>query len=452
MLWINAEENRYYQNPQEIIAYLKNNKLFSKNYDEKRVNFLFMPNADDIRNSICKKNTIIVSPLYPSDMGYADYGFFTLIEIKNEDSILTSEQIGIVDEDKVIASKLGLTVTTSNLSFKDMAGASILLEDTKQMLELEKLGIPIGGIFLFGVPGIGKSFFAECFAGETGRYLVEMDLSYVINTSNPTRTIDKIFDYLYSRQNEKFVLWIDEIEKMFDTDMGGGNLKSKQVFGKLLKELNEVSKNEFFNIVFIATANNVVHIMKQNPEFLRKGRFRKLYFLNYPKLEDSLSAIEFYYNKTRKKYLERFKKLLQRIIRREIQESDSELFKILRRLSLSSKVCGWIKSGDNNYIDEFKKAVEPFLPSIEPNELYAYIDVAYPEKAVSQRFIYTYSEIKVFVEEFFGNYIFLKDIQKAIKKTTEDMPPLQISMKDAIQSMVSQAKSYKIDSRIFIEI
>jgi SpoVK/Ycf46/Vps4 family AAA+-type ATPase len=73
------------------------------------------------------------------------------------------------------------------------------------------------------------------------------------------------------------VLWIDEIEKGF-AGMGGpsgDSGTSQRVFGTFLTWLQEKTKPVF---VF-ATANNIDRLP---PEFLRKGRFDEIFFVDLP--------------------------------------------------------------------------------------------------------------------------------------------------------------------------
>ena len=452
MLWIRAEENHYYKDTKDTTKYLIRNNLLPRTYDKDKIEYIPFPTLEDIKRYSTKENIVFLSPKYPSEYGFSDYGYFTLVEIDNNESVFTEEQKGLVDEEKILTAKLGIKVRKSDYTFHDMAGASKLIDDTNKMLTLESFGVSIGGLFLFGVPGIGKSYFAECFAGHTNRYLVELDLSYVINTPNPTRTIDKIFDYLYS-QKERFVLWIDEIEKMFDTS--GENLKSKQVFGKLLLELNEVSKKDLDNIIYIATANNIAQLMKNNPEFLRKGRFKKLYFLNYPKEKDAIDSIDFYIRRTHLKYMERFKRVLAKIVNKE-SVPQNEVADEFRNIADDFEIKRWLRKNTDVYPKKFVDICNKYLPTYEAKELYEFIDVnLHSVKNISKRFIYTYSEIKVFIEELYGNYLFLRDKKESLELTIKEMPPLQVSMKEAIQSMVSQAKSFsdtKISQTLFLEI
>ena len=74
------------------------------------------------------------------------------------------------------------------------------------------------------------------------------------------------------------MLWIDEIEKGFSGSQSSGSTDggtSSRVFGSFLSWMQEKEKPVFV----VATANDV---SKLPPEFLRKGRFDELFFVDLP--------------------------------------------------------------------------------------------------------------------------------------------------------------------------
>ena len=72
------------------------------------------------------------------------------------------------------------------------------------------------------------------------------------------------------------VLWIDEIEKGFSGVVGRRRLRDvSRVFGSFLTWMQEKTAPVFV----VATANNVERLP---PEFLRKGRFDEIFFVDLP--------------------------------------------------------------------------------------------------------------------------------------------------------------------------
>ncbi len=137
------------------------------------------------------------------------------------------------------------------------------------------LGFP-RGVLLLGVPGCGKSLCAKAIASEWGLPLLKLD---------PANLYDKYIGD--SEKNFKramataermapIVLWIDELEKAFASSGGdedGG--VSRRVFGTFLSWLQERTGD-----VFVAATSN--DIAKLPPEFIRKGRFDEVFFVDLP--------------------------------------------------------------------------------------------------------------------------------------------------------------------------
>jgi len=318
------------------------------------------------------------------------------------------------------------------------------------MLKLEEIGLmKISGLFLFGVAGAGKSFFAECFAGTTNRVFVVLDLPYFMSLSSPTKAIDEVFEFLLSQKDNNYLLFIDEIEKMFDFSGGGGNLISEQVFGKMLTWLNEIYGKEDNNVAFVATANRIELLLQNKPEFVRKGRFDRLYFLNYPHTQDSAPKIfDLYYYKE----IQRIDKII-----------DNEVFKPLFDNIEREKVINYMKMSGLFDINRIIKVVEGNIGEYKITD--------------KSRFVYTPPEIKSLVSSIIHKHIIeivnflnnkkVDDIIALIRKnkaiiSLEDIldeivyksPPLQITAKEGILKQIAQAKTIKQGDKIapFIEV
>jgi len=155
------------------------------------------------------------------------------------------------------------------------------------------------GVLLLGVPGCGKSLCAKAVAHEWGLPLLKLD---------PANLYDK-----YVGDSEKnfkramqtaerlapIVLWIDELEKAFaggSGDEDGG--VSRRVFGAFLSWLQERRGDVFV----VATSNDVA---KLPPEFIRKGRFDEVFFVDLPKPESRRQIFSIHLRK-RKQDPERF--------------------------------------------------------------------------------------------------------------------------------------------------
>lgn len=91
------------------------------------------------------------------------------------------------------------------------------------------------------------------------------------------------------------VLWIDEIEKAFSgiNSAGSGNEVTTRLFGQFLTWMQEKENTVFI----VATANDISNIPA---EFLRKGRFDELFFVDLPNNQERLNILEIQLQKRHK--------------------------------------------------------------------------------------------------------------------------------------------------------
>jgi hypothetical protein len=135
---------------------------------------------------------------------------------------------------------------------------------------------PPRGILMVGVQGCGKSLAAKCIAREWGLPLVKLDAGRLYDkyVGESEKNLRRAIDMAESMS--PVVLWIDEIEKSF-TPTGGeqdGGL-SRRIYATFLTWMQEKKKEVFV----VATANDVFSLP---PEFLRKGRFDEIFFVDLP--------------------------------------------------------------------------------------------------------------------------------------------------------------------------
>ncbi len=135
---------------------------------------------------------------------------------------------------------------------------------------------PPRGILLMGVQGCGKSLAVKIIARELALPLYRLDLGrlYSKYIGETEQNLRKAFELV--EKMSPLCLWIDEIEKGFAVssgDMDGG--VSKRILGTFLTWMQERKAACFI----AATANDVYHLP---PEFLRKGRFDEIFFVDLP--------------------------------------------------------------------------------------------------------------------------------------------------------------------------
>ena len=134
------------------------------------------------------------------------------------------------------------------------------------------------GLLIIGIPGTGKSLTAKATASVFGRPLLKLDAGRLYgglvgeseaNIRSVIQTAEAI---------SPCILWVDEIEKGFSGSRSSGSTDggtASRVFGTFISWMQERTAPVFI----VATANDVSQLP---PEFLRKGRWDDLVFIDLP--------------------------------------------------------------------------------------------------------------------------------------------------------------------------
>lgn len=154
------------------------------------------------------------------------------------------------------------------------------------------------GVMIVGMPGCGKSLTAKVAANIFNTQLVRLDVGrllgkYVGESEENMRLALKLAEAI-----SPCVLWIDEIEKAFSGvgGTGGGSEVTTRLFGQFLTWMQEKENTVFI----VATANDISNIP---PEFLRKGRFDEVFFVDLPNKKEREEIIEIQLRKRGKKII-----------------------------------------------------------------------------------------------------------------------------------------------------
>ena len=131
------------------------------------------------------------------------------------------------------------------------------------------------GVLLLGVPGCGKSLSAKAVASEWGLPLVKLDPSNLYNkyVGESERNFKRAMRA--AERMAPVVLWIDELEKAFAAGGSEDGGVSQRILGSFLSWMQDRRGDVFI----VATANDVQRLP---PEFLRKGRFDEIFFVDLP--------------------------------------------------------------------------------------------------------------------------------------------------------------------------
>lgn len=142
------------------------------------------------------------------------------------------------------------------------------------------LGVDVPkGFLMVGMPGCGKSLTARVTASLFGMPLLRLDMGVVMGPylGQSEENIRKVIKL--SEAIAPSILWIDEIEKGLAGAGSSGSSSSEvttRIFGTILTWMQEKTAPVFI----IATSNDISFFP---PEFLRKGRFDEIFFVNFPK-------------------------------------------------------------------------------------------------------------------------------------------------------------------------
>jgi len=175
-------------------------------------------------------------------------------------------------------------VVEATTSLEDIGGLSNLKEWLMRRAgafsdSAKTYGLPAPkGLLIVGIPGTGKSLTAKATAGAFGLPLLRLDMGCVFGGIVGQSEANLRAVIQTAEAIAPCVLWIDEIEKGFSGSKSSGSTDggtSSRVFGSFLSWMQEKTKAVFV----VATANDV---SKLPSEFLRKGRFDEMFFVDLP--------------------------------------------------------------------------------------------------------------------------------------------------------------------------
>lgn len=157
------------------------------------------------------------------------------------------------------------------------------------------------GMLILGVPGCGKSLIAKTTSRLWGLPLLRLDMGRVYDGSTVGKSEANLRNALKTAESvSPAILFIDEMDKAFggtgSSDSDGGT--SSRIFGSFLTWMQEKTSPVFV----MATANRVERLPS---EFLRKGRFDEIFFVDLPSPEERSDIFRIHLQK-RKRDIERF--------------------------------------------------------------------------------------------------------------------------------------------------
>lgn len=153
------------------------------------------------------------------------------------------------------------------------------------------------GMLILGVPGCGKSLIAKTTSRLWGLPLLRLDMGRVYDGSMVGRSEANLRNALKTAESiSPAILFIDELDKSFagttgSSDSDGGT--SSRIFGSFLTWMQEKTSPVFV----MATANRVERLPG---EFLRKGRFDEIFFVDLPTPDERQQIFSIHLSKRRR--------------------------------------------------------------------------------------------------------------------------------------------------------
>lgn len=283
---------------------------------EHLITFLSMDYPDEIEiNDIIKNfcsaekisspNSQLRRQLTESFKGMTEFEIRNVLALSvAKDGTLDQEDLKLIHEQKkqTIQKSGILEMIECKSDFESVGGLKNLKRCLKRknkifrnMSEAKKFGVDNPkGLLIAGLPGCGKSLSAKAASALFNIPLLRLDMGrlmgkYVGESESNLRKAIRQADAI-----APCVLWLDELEKAFSGVGGQGS--NAEITTRLMGTfLTWMQEKESFSFV-IATVNNIKNIP---PEFLRKGRFDEVFYVDLPDEQEREEILRIHINKRR---------------------------------------------------------------------------------------------------------------------------------------------------------
>jgi SpoVK/Ycf46/Vps4 family AAA+-type ATPase len=217
---------------------------------------------------------------------------------------LTEEEVEIVlSEKKQLIRRNGILDYIEEDETIDAVGG---LEELKHWLKqrsdafterAREYGLPQPkGMLILGVPGCGKSLIAKTTSRLWGLPLLRLDMGRVYDGSAVGKSEANLRNALKTTESiSPVILFIDELDKAFAGSAGSADSDagtSSRIFGSFLTWMQEKESPVFV----MATANRLERLPG---EFLRKGRFDEIFFVDLPTPQERQAIFNIHLSKRR---------------------------------------------------------------------------------------------------------------------------------------------------------
>lgn len=183
----------------------------------------------------------------------------------------------------------GASNKTNIIKFDDIAG----LEEAKSVFKekvvyafeykdlYEKYGKKVGGgILLFGLPGTGKTMFAEAASNETDSLFIPIKCSDIKSKwyGESEANVKKVFEK--ARKAKKAIIFFDEFEAIGAKRSDDSDNVNNDLVPQILAEMQSVGAGNSNSIIMVIAATNRPWAI--DSAFLRPGRFDEKIYIPLP--------------------------------------------------------------------------------------------------------------------------------------------------------------------------
>ena len=218
-----------------------------------------------------------------------------------------STSVYALEEKRRILQKSGIIeLISTEVNFDDIGGLERLRDDIRcaarlysRIDEVEESRVPLPkGVLLLGMPGCGKSMIAKATAKEFGVSLLRLDVSRLMGKYVGESETNLRNALATAEAAHPCVLWIDEIEKAF-SGAGSVNGENDMLVMRMMGHFLTWMQERKTAVYIVATANDALR-----SEFMRKGRFDQVYFVDFPEDNERVEILKKKLNRYRNsKYL-----------------------------------------------------------------------------------------------------------------------------------------------------
>ena len=194
------------------------------------------------------------------------------------------EDVFMTKAESLVRKSTGISLSRRRRELSEFGGGEHLKQFTLSLLRRQHSDNPKlrpRGIFCVGVPGSGKSIFAECVATASQRVVATVNTAAMKSKFQGASyaNMKQALEVLDAMQNP--IALFDEVEGQ----VGGGKSTGQfdgGVGGQLNSHLLTWLADHDSDVFSICTANDIEELLNTMPEFVRSGRFDGMFFFDFP--------------------------------------------------------------------------------------------------------------------------------------------------------------------------